>query len=46
MPEVAMQGTFQKMDINGDGAIDKEEMFEYIKELMSMHHLKKWRGIS
>ena len=41
MPEEAMTKTFEKMDLNKDGQIDKEEMFVYVKALMEQHHLKK-----
>jgi len=35
-----MKTTFDKMDINKDGHIDKDEMYIYIKQLLGMHHVK------
>ena len=35
MPEDAIQKTFSQMDLNNDGHIDKQEMFVYVKALMS-----------
>ena len=41
MPEEALTMTFQKMDVNNDQKIDRDEMHTYVKELMQQHHLKK-----
>ena len=35
MPDEAIKQTFSQMDLNNDGHIDKQEMFVYVKALMS-----------
>tara|TARA_B110000285_G_C14510152_1_gene331966 strand:+ start:108 stop:419 length:312 start_codon:yes stop_codon:yes gene_type:complete len=41
IPENAIEATFNGMDLNNDGHIDKEEMFVFVKNLMFQHHMKK-----
>ena len=39
IPENAIEATFNGMDLNNDGHIDKEEMFVFVKNLMFQHHM-------
>ena len=41
IPDETILQTFNEMDLNKDGQIDKDEMFVYVKNLMSKHHSKK-----
>ena len=39
IPENAIEATFNGMDLNNDGHIDKDEMFVFVKNLMFQHHM-------
>ena len=41
IPKEGLRAQFDAMDQNKDGSICKNEMFDYVKGLMTQYHLKR-----